>query len=122
MATLNNAYSTGSAVTVTNTETSIGVTGGTTTGLPLARTDAGLFYIMVDAIANMVKGDEYLFKLYETLRSGGTRRTLFQASLKGVQSKPLIIEWVPLEIGWDATLQRISATSRAIDWRISRIS
>lgn len=122
MATLDLAYSTGSGVSITNTETSIGVTGGTTVGLPLSRTDAGLFLIMVDGVANMVKGDEYLFRLYETARTGGTRRTIFSATIKGAQSEAFLLPWLPLGIGWDATLQRISATSRAFDWSIRRIN
>lgn len=116
------AYATGSGVTVTNTEMSLGVTGGTTTGVPVARTDAGLYTLMLDGVANMVKGDEYLLKVYEKARSGGTVRLVFSLRLKGAQSEILVIPNLLLGVGWDITLQRISATSRAFDWSVRRVS
>jgi hypothetical protein len=116
------AYATGSGVTITNTEMSIGVTGGTTTGLPISRTDSGLFMLVYDDVANMVKGDEYLLRIYETARASGTRRLIFNVTRSDAQSEPLVIPWLPLGIGWDMTAQRISASSRAIDWSIRRVS
>ena len=116
------AYATGTAVTVTNIETSIAVTGGTTTGVPVARTDIGLYTLFLDGVANMVKGDEYRWRVYEKARSGGTVRLLLSGTLSDVQSELIIIPNLVLGIGWDITLQRISATSRAFDWSVRRIN
>lgn len=116
------AYATGSAVSVTNSETSLGVTGGTTSGVPVARTDAGLFMLVLDGVANMVKGDEYRLKVYEKARASGTVRVIFQATLSDAQSEAFVLPWLPLGIGWDITLQRISASSRAFDWAVRRIT
>jgi hypothetical protein len=118
---LDQTYSTGSAVTITNTEMSIGVTGGTTVGLPLSRTDLGLFMIELDGIANMIKGDEYLLQIYKTVRSGGTRRLFEAIRLRGPQTQVFAYPWIPLT-GWDVTMTRISATSRAWDWCINRLT
>jgi hypothetical protein len=116
------AYATGSGVTVTNTEMSLGVTGGTTTGVPVARTDAGLFTLFLDGLANMIKGDEYRGRVYEKARAGGTVRLVFSFTLADVQSELFVLPNLLLGIGWDITLQRISATSRAFDWAVRRVS
>lgn len=115
------AYATGSAVSITNTEQSIGVTGGTTTGVPVARTDSGIFQFWIDGVANMVKGDEFKFRVYETVRASGTVRLVFVATLSDVQSEAFVTPQLLLGIGWDATLQRISASSRNFDWSVRRI-
>lgn len=119
---INLAYATGNAVTVTNTETSLGVDGGTTTGVPVARTDAGMFSLFLDGVANMVKGDEYRIRIYECARSGGTTRKIFEATISDAQSEMFVTPALPLGHGWDITLQRISATSRAFDWTVRRVS
>lgn len=115
-------YATGSAVTVTNTEMSLGVTGGTTTGVPVARTDIGLYTLYLDGVANMAKGDEYRWRVYEKAVAGGTVRVLFSGTLSDTQSELIIIPNLILGVGWDITLQRISATSRAFDWSVRRVS
>jgi hypothetical protein len=116
------AYATGSGVTITNSETSIGVTGGTTSGVPVARTDAGIYMVFIDGVANMVKGDEYKWKVYEKARSGGTVRAILVGTISDAQSEMVVIPNLILGVGWDVTLQRISATSRAFDWSIRRVS
>ena len=115
---LNMAYRTGSAVSITNTETSLAVDGGSTTLQTM--TDDGVYTLFLDGVANMVKADEYLLKLYETAVGGGTKRVFFELRLKNAQSKPLILPNIMLGVGWDMTLQRISASSRAFDWSIRR--
>jgi hypothetical protein len=115
------AYATGSGVTVTNTETSLGEDGGTTTGVPVARTDEGMFSLWLDGVANMVKGDEYKIRIYEKAASGGTVRLIFVATISDAQSEMFVTPPLLLGVGWDMTLQRISATSRAFDWSVRRI-
>lgn len=116
------AFATGSGVTVTATEMSLMTTGGSTTGVPQSNTTTGLFMLVLDGVANMAKGDEYLVKVYEKARAGGIQRVIFQARIKNAQAEAFIMPWVPLGIGSDITLQRISATSRAFDWSIRRLS
>lgn len=116
------AYATGSAVSITNTETSIAVTGGTTTGVPQSLTATGLFQLFYDDVANMVKGDEYRLRVYEKAVAGGTQRVIFDIRRTDAQIEPLVIPWLPLGIGWDITSQRISANSRAISWSVRRVS
>lgn len=115
-------YAAGSAVSITNTETSLSVDGGTTTGVPASRTDTGLFTLFLDGVANMVKADEYLLRVYEKARTSGTQRVVFQLRLMDAQSEILVIPNLILGIGWDITLQRISSTSRAFDWSVRRVS
>lgn len=114
------SYAEGNAVTITNTETSIAVDGGTTT-LPTL-TDVGVYQIFIDGVANMAKGDEYLIRVYEKTSSSGTKRVIMQARILGTQSEPWVSPNVLLGVGWDVTMQRISATSRAFDWSIRRVS
>jgi hypothetical protein len=116
------AFATGSGVTVTNTEMSLATTGGTTTGVPQSITTVGVFRLWLDGVANMVKADEYLLKVYEKVRASGIQRVVFQARLLDAQSEIYVMPSLELGIGWDITLQRISSTSRAFDWSIRRIS
>ncbi len=116
------AYATGSAVSITATEMSIGVTGGTTTGVPVSRTDTGLYTVMIDGVANLVQGDEIRWRVYEKARAAGTQRVILTGLIRGAQSEPLVLPSLPLGIGWDATLQLISATARALDWSLRRVS
>lgn len=115
-------YAAGTAVTVTNTETSLSVDGGTTTGVPRADTNAGSYMLFLDGVANMVKGDEYRVRIYERARTGGTTRLVFSASISDAQSEMFVTPPLMLGLGWDITLTRISATSRAFDWSVRRVS
>lgn len=119
---IDNAYATGTAVTVTTTEQSIGVTGGTTTGVPVSRTDAGSFQFFLDCVANFAKGDEYEFRVYEKARSGGTVRTVFRAVISDAQVEMFVTPPILLGVGWDATVKKLAGTDRAIDWSVRRVS
>lgn len=117
-------YRTGNDITVTNTEMSLTVNDGTTT--PQTITDDGIYTVMLDAISSgtlpMVKGDEYLFRIYEKAHSSAGQRIIFQATLSDAQSENLIVPMIPMGIGWDVRLVRVSATSRKFYWTIRRIS
>lgn len=116
------AYATGSAVSITNSETSLATTGGTTTGVPQSITDAGQYQVVLDGVANMAKGDEYLLKVYEKARASGTQRVMFTLRIMDAQSELIVLPPLLLGIGWDVTMQRISANSRAWDWSLRRLS
>lgn len=97
-------------VTVGTTELSI--VSGTTTLQTI--TVVGKYWLVVDAFA-MAKADEYRARIYEKGHSGGTKKVLYQATLQGVQTELFITVPLPLELGWDMTLQKIAGTDRAFD-------
>lgn len=105
------------AVTVGATEYSI-VNGSTT--LATDATDA-VIQVYVDASA-MAKGDEYVLRVYETVRSGGTKRIVEEWSLLGVQAEVLATPSMIVMHGWDVTLQKLAGTDRAFDLSIRKVS
>ncbi len=115
-------YAYGSNVTVTNTETSLATTGGTTTGVPQSITDDGEYVLMLDGVGALAKGDEYTLRIYEKTETGGTQRVIATIPIVGAQSNPIYIMSLRLGVAWDITLQRISANSRAFYWTIRRVS
>ncbi len=119
---IDNVYTYGSNVSVTNSETSLATTGGTTTGVPQSKTDAGEYVLMLDGVGALVKGDEYTLRAYEKSETGGTQRLLWTVSIIGAQSTPIYIMSLRFGVAWDITLQRVSANSRAFYWTIRRVS
>lgn len=117
---INLTYTSGNNITVTNVETSLAVTGGSTTLQTL--TDAGVYQLFLDGVAALVKADEYVLKVYEKAETSGTKRVIMQMRIKGAQIEPIVLPNLILGIGWDITLARISATSRAFFWTIRRVS
>lgn len=113
-------YAQGNAVTITNTETSLAVDGGSTTLQTI--TDAGIYTVMIDGVSTMAKGDEYLIRFYEKASSSGSKRVLYDPKMFGAQSQMWVFPNIILGIGWDITMQRISSTSRAFNWSIRRVS
>lgn len=105
------------ALSVTATEVSL-VTGTT----PAAQTNDCLIQVMVDGVTNMVKGDEFLLKIYEKARSGGTQRVCFQATLSDAQSELFVTPTLLMGNGWDVTMTRISASSRSFDTSVRQVS
>ena len=114
------AYSVGNAVTITNTETSLAVNGGSTTLQTI--TDTGSFMIKLDAVGVLAKGDDYLFRFYEKATSSSSKVIAIQFHIMHAMSEMIIVPAIIYGAGWDATLQRISATSRAWNWSINRVS
>lgn len=63
----------------------------------------------------LAAGDEFQFKVYEKIASGGTQRLVYQATLVGVQAEPLFVTpMLVLMHGWDMTWKKISGTDRSI--------
>jgi hypothetical protein len=83
-------------------------------------TTAGVYQLFVDGVANMAKGDRFRVKVYEKVRSGGTKRAVFQADLYNAQSEPLCTPPLMLLQGWDMTIQKIAGTDRAFDTSIRK--
>lgn len=105
--------------TVSTTEHSL----TTDTAGPDAETSDGIFQAFIDLNA-MAAGDEFIFKVYETVAtSGGTQRLVYTATFIGAQAMPV---WVSptlvLGVGWDMTLDKVAGTDRAIVWRIAKVA
>lgn len=88
---------------------------------PDVDTTAGIFQAFLDLNA-LAAGDEFVFKVYEKVRTGDTQRLVYTATFAGAQATPI---WVSptliLGVGWDFTLTKVSGTDRAINWRISKV-
>lgn len=111
-------YATLDNVTVGATELSI--VSGTTTLQTV--TDDGVYQLFVDDQGNMTKTEEYAIRIYEKVHNGGTKKQIFKATIKGVQSEPFVAPSLMLGNGWDMTIQKLAGTDRAFDARISRVS
>lgn len=116
---INLTYKSGNNVSIGSTETSLAVNGGGTTLQTL--TDSGSYSLVLRSTA-MVKGDEYKWRVYEKASTGATKAVMLDGTLSDALPTQFTIPNLTLGIGWDMTLQRISASSRAFYWSIRRIS
>lgn len=106
-------------VTVGSSELSI-VSG--TTSLQTI-TDDGVYQLWVDDQALMAKADEFKIRIYETVEgTGGTKKVVFSATIKGVQSEIFVTPMLILINGWDMTIQKIAGTDRAFDASIRKVA
>lgn len=117
---INLTYTSGNNVSITNSETSLAVDGGSTSLQTL--TDSGVYQLFLSGVASMVKADEYRLKVYEKAQSSAAKEVVFSATLTNVQAEVFVTPQLILGVGWDITLQRISASSRNFYWTIRRIS
>lgn len=83
-------------------------------------TTAGAYQLFIDPVTNMAKSDVFEIKVYEKVRSGGTKRAVFTARLNGAQSELFVTPTLMLLNGWDMTLKKISGTDRAFDTSIRK--
>lgn len=116
----NMTFRSGNAVTITNTETSLAVNGGSTSLQTL--TSKGVYCLMLDGVANMAKGDEYRIRVYEKASTGATKRAFFDVRISDAQSEPFLTPHLMLGVGWDMTAQRVGGSNRAFDWSIRQVS
>ena|SRR6188508_1034666 len=105
------------AVTIGSSEVSI-LSG--TTSLQ-TNTDDGVYFLFVDASA-MQKGDEFIIRVYEKVKSTGTKRVCFDATLSDQQSQNFLIPGILLIHGWDMTIQKVAGTDRAFDASIRKVA
>lgn len=105
------------ALSVTGTEVSL-INGSTTL---TANTTAGVYQLLVDGVANMVKGDEFVVRIYETVRASGTMRLVLSTTMSDVQTEALVMPNLVLGNGWQMTMQRVSASSRSFDSSIRKV-
>jgi hypothetical protein len=99
--------------TVTTTEWSM----TTDTAGPDADTTDGVFQLWVD-LAAMASTDEFRIRVYEKVRSAGTQRIAYDATVVGAQPFPFVTPALILLHGWDMTIIKVSGTDRSIEWSI----
>lgn len=116
----NFTFRSGNSVSITATETSLAVNGGSTSLQTL--TNKGVYRIIIDGVANMAKSDEYKWRVYEKASTGATKRVILDGTISDTQSQPIVLPQLMLGIGWDVTLQRIAGTNRAFHWGIAQMS
>ncbi len=80
---------------------------------------AGTYQLSIDC-SNMAKGDRFRVKVYKAVRSGGTKRVIFQADIYNAQSEIWAMVPVMLLFSWDMTIQKIAGTDRAFDTSIDK--
>lgn len=88
-----------------------------------SQADDGVYQLWVDDQTLMTKTEEYAIRIYEKVEeTGGSKRLVFKATLKGVQSELFVSPMLILMHGWDMTITKIAGTDRAFDANIRRIS
>jgi len=105
----------GNAVSISTTE--ISLVSGTST--LQSKTDVGQFTLFLDA-TNVAAGDEFVLKLYEKVRSGGTQRS-YELGRLTTSTGLAVFVLPPLGYGWDLTLTKVSGTDRTFTWTIRAI-
>ncbi len=105
-------------VTISGTE--ISIVSGTSSLQTI--TDDGVYQLWIDASA-MVKGDEFVVRLYEKVEgTGGTKRVFAKWTLLGVQSEIFVTPSFVLINGWDMTIQKIAGADAAFDASIRKVA
>lgn len=73
-------------------------------------------------LANLTSTEAYDLKVYEAVRSGGTKRLVDTVRISGAQAEPVYVyPRVALRNGWDITLTRVAGTDRSIQWSIRNV-
>lgn len=87
-----------------------------------ADTTDGVFQVMLDLSA-LATADEFVFRLYEKVTSGGTQRLVDSWAFLGPQGTPhRVIPALILLHGWAFTLQKVAGTDRSITWSIRSVA
>ena len=95
------------------------------TTLATATTD-GIYQLFLDLVF-LTAAEQYTLRIYETVRSTGTRRVVQQVDFYGVQAEPIYVTPALLLMnGWTFTLQRVntggSSADRSISWSIRQVA
>jgi hypothetical protein len=90
----------------------------TDTAGPDVETSDGVFQTFLD-VSDMVAGDELQIRVYEKVQSTDTQRIVYQATLIGPQSPPIVVlPSLMLMHGWDFTLDAIAGGTITVTWSI----
>lgn len=76
------------------------------------------FYI---DFSNMAAGDQYRVRVYEKI-NGSSARTIYDATLSGAQSSPLVTPSLILTEGWECSVIKVAGTDRSIGWSIRTVA
>lgn len=90
------------------------------TSLSAITTD-GIYQLSV-YVASMAAGDQFRFRVYEKLLSGGSQRTVFDVYVDGPQSGSYEFPARALGNGWDMTAIKVAGTDRTVEWCINSVS
>lgn len=94
----------------------------TDTAGPDAETSDGVFQVFIDVSA-MASGDEFRFRVYEKVQSSDTQRIVYDTTLIGPQSPPILVfPSLVLMHGWDVTADKIAGTDRTLTWSIRKVA
>ncbi len=97
----------------------ISVVSGTTSVTDTVET--GVYQLWVDAYA-MLKGDEFKITISEKVEAtGGTRKTVFVATLLGAQTEVFVSPSLVLMYGWNMTIHKLGGSDRAFDASIRKV-
>ena len=105
---------------VTVGTTAISVISGTTSAS--SDTTDGVYQLWVDDNTNMTKTEEYEIRILEKVHNGGTQKTVFRDTIKGVQSEVFVTPPLMLGNGFDFTIKKLAGTDRAFDARVSQVA
>lgn len=81
------------------------------------RTDSLFIQAFFDCAA-MAAGDQFQFRVYEKVTSGGTQRVIYEAILTGTQAPTYVFPTLALKHGWDVTIKKLTGTDRTIYWSL----
>jgi hypothetical protein len=102
-------YSVLNAISISGTE--ISMLSGTSS--LQTSTDHGVYSLLLDPVgAALTKGDYFIWKVYEKVLSGSTKRVVMSGIIGNAQSELLMIPAVMLRNGWDMTIQKVAGTDR----------
>lgn len=86
------------------------------------QTTRGVYQVLLD-MNGLGSGDSLRFRVYEKVRSGGTRRVVYEKTFAtGAQDPP---SWVSpvfaLMHGWDMTLTMLAGSATGLEWSIRKV-
>lgn len=83
------------------------------------QTASGVFYVLIDVMANLVAGDRFTFTAWEKINgAGATQRIVHQATITGPPTQQLMFPPLPFKDGWDITAIREAGADRVIPFSI----
>jgi len=89
---------------------------------PDTNTNDACVQVFLDLSA-LATGDKFRFRLYEKVLSTGAQRIVYQNTFANVQARPI---WASPTLillhGWDATLQKLAGTDRAISFSVRELT
>lgn len=86
------------------------------------QTSPGVYQLFLDLSA-LGAGDTYTIRIYEKVRSTGTRRIVLEHVVTGAQSPPTwAFPSLVLTHGWDMSILGTGTTTRSIDWSIRKVA